>query len=86
MCVYCLLKMRLGVLKVSLCIYLVFGFLRSYLAFLWVDLAFFAYGYLAILVATSALGSYYERVKYSWSYLGFASFNAPYNPIGLVYE
>ena len=40
MCVYCLLKMRLGVLKVSLCIYLVFGFLRSYLAFLWVDLAF----------------------------------------------
>jgi len=48
-CTYCLSKAHLGVLKVSLCIYRVFGFFRGYLAFLRVDLAFFAYDYLATL-------------------------------------
>jgi len=39
-CIYCLLKARLGVLKVSLCIYLVFGFFGCYLALFtgWSDL------------------------------------------------
>jgi len=41
-CIYCLLKARLDVFKVSLWINLVFGFFR-------VDLAFFAYDYLATL-------------------------------------
>jgi len=48
-CKYCLSKARLGVVKVSLCIYRVFGFFRCYLFILRVDLAFFAYDYLATL-------------------------------------
>jgi len=56
-CKYCLSKARLGVIKVSLCIYHLFGFFGGYLAFfgaIWlflrVDLTFFAYDYLATLV------------------------------------
>jgi len=37
-------------------------------------------------VATHALGSYCERVEYSLTYLSFASFNAPHNPVSLMYE
>jgi len=55
-CVYCLLKARPGVLKVSLRIYLVFGFFRCYLAFLRVDLAVFAYDYLATLPSLHTRG------------------------------
>jgi len=51
--VYCLPKVHLGVLKVSLCIYLVFGFRGFYLTFLRNDLAFFAYDYLATLLKTN---------------------------------
>ena len=47
---YCFSKARLGVLRVSLCIYLVFAFFRCHLTFLRVDLAFFAYDYLATLI------------------------------------
>jgi len=47
---YCLSKARLGVLNVLLCISRVFSFFRWYLAFLRVDLAFFAYSYLATLM------------------------------------
>ena len=36
--------------------------------------------------ATSALGSYCDRVDYRMTYLCFASFNAPYNPVRLMYE
>ena len=36
--------------------------------------------------ATSALRSFCERVKYSLTYPSFVSFNAPYNPMCLVYE
>jgi len=36
--------------------------------------------------ATRALGSYFERVEYSLTNLSFASFNAPYNPVRLMYE
>jgi len=47
-CTYCLSKARLGVLKASLCS--VFGFFRCYYwLFISVDLAFFAYDYLATL-------------------------------------
>jgi len=49
---YCLLKGRLGVSKVSLCIYLVFGFFGVIWLFYRVDLAFFAYDYLATLLQT----------------------------------
>jgi len=48
-CIYCLLKGYLGVLKVS-CIYLVFGFFGAICLLLRVDLAFFAYDYVATLV------------------------------------
>jgi len=47
--IYCLLKARLGVSKVS-CIYLVFGFFVAIWLFSRVDLAYFAYDYLATLV------------------------------------
>jgi len=46
--IYSLLKERLGILKVLLCIYLVFGFFKR------VDLASFAYDYLATLVENTA--------------------------------
>ena len=36
--------------------------------------------------ATPALRSYWERVEYSLTYLSFASFNAPYNPVRFMYE
>jgi len=49
MCTYCLSKAHLGVLKVSLCVYRVFGFFRCYLTFSRLDLAFFAYDYMATL-------------------------------------
>jgi len=49
-CEYCLLKARSGVLKASLCIYLLFGFFGAIWLFLRVDLAFFAYEYLATLM------------------------------------
>jgi len=52
-CKLCLSKARLGVLKVLSFIYRVFGFFRCYLAFLKVDLAFFAYDYLATLFVGS---------------------------------
>jgi len=35
---------------------------------------------------TAALESYCERLEYSLTYLSFASFNAPYNPVHLIYE
>jgi len=34
----------------------------------------------------ATLGSYWERVEYSSTYLNFASFNAPYNPVRFMYE
>jgi len=37
-------------------------------------------------VTTLALGSYCEQVEYSFTYLNFASFNTPYNPVHLMYE
>jgi len=37
-------------------------------------------------VATPAHGSFCERVEYSLTYLSFASFNAPHNPVRLTYE
>jgi len=37
-------------------------------------------------VVTPALGSFCERVEYSLTYLSFASFNVPYNPVRLMYE
>jgi len=37
-------------------------------------------------VGTLALGSYCERVEYSLTCLSFASFNAPYNLVHLIYE
>jgi len=37
-------------------------------------------------VVTLALGSCYERVENSLSNLSFASFNAPYKPVRLMYE
>ena len=50
-CMYCLLKVRLGILKVSLCVYHVLGFFGFvWFDFLRVDLAFFAYDYLATLI------------------------------------
>ena len=36
-------------------------------------------------MATQALGSYWERVEYSLTYLSFASFNAPYYPVRFMY-
>jgi len=36
-------------------------------------------------MATLALGSYWERVEYSLTYLRFASFNAPYQPMRRMY-
>jgi len=36
--------------------------------------------------ATLALGSCCERVEYSLTNVSFASFNAPYNPVRLMYE
>jgi len=36
-------------------------------------------------VATQALRSYWEKVEYSLSYLSFASFNAPYNPVRFMH-
>jgi len=72
-CVYCLLKARPGVLKVSLCIYLVFGFFRCYLAFFF-DLAVFAYDYLVTLSSLHKRGrsrlsrfSTYSRAVQIWS-------------------
>jgi len=50
----CLLKAYLGLLKVSLWIYLVFGFFWCYLAFSRVDLALFADDHLATLIVTCA--------------------------------
>jgi len=47
--IYCLLKARLGVSKVSLCIYLVFAFIGAIWLFSRVVLAFFAYNYLLTL-------------------------------------
>jgi len=35
--------------------------------------------------ATPALGSYWERVEYHSTYLSFASFNEPYNPVRFMY-
>jgi len=40
--IYCLLKERLGILKVSLCVYLGFGFCGAIWLFQRVDLAFFS--------------------------------------------
>ena len=37
-------------------------------------------------MVTHALGRYCARVEYSLTYLSFASFNAPYNPVRLMYE
>jgi len=37
-------------------------------------------------VATPALRSYWEGVEYSLTYLRFASFNAPCNPVRFMYE
>ena len=76
-CVYCLSKARLGVLKVPLCIYLAFGFFRCYLAFLRVDLAFFAYDYLATLLQGNAMqlsklllaGSQFSSIRISIQYM-----------------
>ena len=36
-------------------------------------------------VTTQALGRYWERVDYSLTFLSFASFNAPYNPVRFMY-
>jgi len=55
-CAYCPFKSAFGCFKkVSLRIYRVFGFFRCYLAFLKVDLAFFAYDYLATLCLHAVL-------------------------------
>jgi len=35
-------------------------------------------------VVTSALGNYCERVEYSFTYVSFVSFNAPYDPENTV--
>jgi len=53
MSIYCLLKERLGILKVLLRIYLVFGFFGAIWHFWRVDLAFFAYDYLATLITNT---------------------------------
>jgi len=37
-------------------------------------------------MATPAIGSFCEKVEYSLTYLSFASLNAPYNPLRLMYE
>jgi len=37
-------------------------------------------------VAIPALGSFCERVEYSLTYISFASFNVPYNPVCFMYE
>jgi len=37
-------------------------------------------------MAIPALESFCERVEYSLTYISFASFNAPYNPVRLMYE
>jgi len=37
-------------------------------------------------MVTPALRSYCERVEYSLTYLSFATFNAPYNPMRFMYE